>query len=119
MPGTELTVIGWGNTSKTGQAEFPNTLREVVVPVVSDATCDKAYHGFITTQTQLCAGSKGLDSCGGDSGGPLFGATPAGSLIQVGIVSFGIGCAKNRYPGVYTEVNGPAVRGFISDVAGV
>ena len=117
--GTLLTVIGWGNTSRTGQASFPNELREVVVPVVADAPCDTAYHGFLTVETQLCAGQKGLDSCGGDSGGPLFATTSGGTEVQVGIVSFGIGCAKNRFPGVYTEVNSPAVRSFISEVAGV
>ena len=116
--GTLLTVIGWGNTSKTGQASFPDALREVVVPVVADEPCDEANHGFVTVETQLCAGAKGLDSCGGDSGGPLF-ATVAGTEIQVGIVSWGIGCAKQHYPGVYTEVNSPTIRSFIAEVAGV
>ena len=117
--GTPLTVIGWGNTSTTGQASFPNELREVVVPVVSDTTCDTAYHGFVTVETQLCAGQKGIDSCGGDSGGPLFATTSSGTFVQVGIVSYGIGCAKQRFPGVYTEVNSPTVREFIADFAGV
>jgi secreted trypsin-like serine protease len=117
--GTLLTVIGWGNTSATGQASFPDELREVVVPVVDDTTCDEVYHGFVTVDTQLCAGEKGLDSCGGDSGGPLFATTSGGTEIQVGIVSYGIGCAKNRFPGVYTEVNSETVRDFIDEVAGV
>jgi secreted trypsin-like serine protease len=117
--GTLLTVIGWGNTSTTGQASFPDALREVVVPVVADARCDELNHGLVTPETQLCAGEKGIDSCGGDSGGPLFATTSGGTRIQVGIVSWGIGCAKNRYPGVYTEVNSPTVRDFIADVAGV
>jgi secreted trypsin-like serine protease len=117
--GTLLTVIGWGNTSTTGQASFPDELREVVVPVVDDATCDTAYHGFVTVETQLCAGAKGLDSCGGDSGGPLFATTSAGTEIQVGVVSYGIGCAKQHFPGVYAEVNSPTIRSFIAEVAGV
>jgi trypsin len=117
--GTPLTVIGWGNTdSRPNHAEFANELREVVVPVVSDAVCDKAYGGFITVETMLCAGEKGADSCGGDSGGPLF-ATSAGTRIQMGVVSFGIGCAKQHFPGVYAEVNSPTIRSFISSVAGV
>ena len=89
------------------------------MPVVDDTTCDDVYHGFVTVETQVCAGQKGIDSCGGDSGGPMFATTTSGAEIQVGIVSYGIGCAKNRYPGVYTEVNGDAVRSFIHDVAGV
>ena len=39
----------------------------------------------------------------GDSGGPLF-YDYQGSLYQIGIVSFGKGCAEPRYPGVYTRV---------------
>jgi secreted trypsin-like serine protease len=117
--GTPLTVIGWGNTlTKPKKANFPNALREVVVPVVADAPCDKANHGLVTVETQLCAGAKGLDSCGGDSGGPLL-ATAGATAIQVGIVSWGIGCAKQHFPGVYTEVNSPTIRSFIAETAGV
>ena len=36
---------------------------------------------------------------------------------KVGIVSYGIGCAKQRFAGVYTEVNADSVLGFIQDVA--
>ena len=118
-PGTLLTVIGWGNTDgRTNKASFPDELREVVVPVVSDADCDKAYGGFATVETQLCAGEGGLDSCQGDSGGPLF-ATTSGGPIQMGIVSWGVGCAKNHFPGVYGEVNSPTIRSFITAISGV
>ncbi|HEX5038938.1 MAG TPA: serine protease [Candidatus Limnocylindria bacterium] len=118
-PGTLLTVIGWGNTSGTGQASFPDELREVDVPVVDDATCDKANKGFVVPETMLCAGDKGLDSCQGDSGGPLFATTAGGTEIQMGIVSWGFGCAKNHFPGVYGEVNSPTIRNFILATAGV
>jgi secreted trypsin-like serine protease len=117
--GTLLTVIGWGNTSTTGQSSFPDALRELQVPVISDAECDSAYMGFLTEETQLCAGDKGVDSCQGDSGGPLFGTAASGEWIQVGIVSWGFKCAKQHFPGVYTEVNSPTVRDWIEDVAGV
>jgi hypothetical protein len=36
----------------------------------------------------------GKDSCYGDSGGPLFAADGEGGLVQLGIVSFGQGCAR-------------------------
>ena len=37
-------------------------------------------------------------------GGPLFVSTDDGEYIQVGIVSYGYGCAT-QYPGVYTRVD--------------
>lgn len=118
--GTPLTVIGWGNTdTRSNHASFPDALREVVVPVVSDSACDKAYGGFVTVETQLCAGEGGVDSCQGDSGGPLFATTSNGTRIQMGIVSWGVGCAKNHFPGVYGEVNSPTIRSFITATSGV
>jgi secreted trypsin-like serine protease len=115
-----LTVIGWGNTNRrTNHPNFPDQLREVRVPVVNEAQCDKAYKGFIDPATMLCAGEKGSDSCQGDSGGPLFATTSAGTRIQMGVTSFGIGCAKDRYPGVYADINGPTIRNFIRSTAGV
>mmetsp|Transcript_18092 Transcript_18092/g.36442 ORF Transcript_18092/g.36442 Transcript_18092/m.36442 type:complete len:129 (-) Transcript_18092:104-490(-) len=52
----------------------------------------------------LCAKSAGRDACEGDSGGPLIvkGDSPEED-IQVGIVSWGSGCANN-FPGVYSRV---------------
>jgi secreted trypsin-like serine protease len=55
----------------------------------------------------LCAGdlsNGGEDSCQGDSGGPLFVPDGGSGWVQVGIVSFGIGCGRRDFPGVYTRV---------------
>merc|ERR1712111_144751 len=56
------------------------------------------------TEPMLCAGQKGKDSCSGDSGGPFV--IPDGDhWTQIGVVSWGIGCGKDIYPGAYTRVS--------------
>ena len=44
-----------------------------------------------------------LNSCQGDSGGPIILAD--GTDTQVGIVSWGVGCADPIYPGVYARIS--------------
>jgi secreted trypsin-like serine protease len=116
--GTKLHVIGWGNTRASGTPSYPDRLMEVGVPVVEDRQCANAYGNSLHRPTMLCAGREGRDSCQGDSGGPLFADLP-GRRVHVGIVSWGIGCARARYPGVYAESNNASTRNWIANVAGV
>ena len=54
----------------------------------------------------MCAGyDEGvLDACQGDSGGPMIWRGDENSpYTQIGIVSWGQGCARKGYPGVYTR----------------
>jgi trypsin len=120
--GTMLTVAGWGDTMSIPQ--WPYELREVDLPVVGDAACRNAYADFdytgyvLPSAVMFCAGdlaAGGIDSCPGDSGGPLF-ATTAQGFTQVGIVSWGNGCGLAGYPGVYTRVS--AFTGWIADQTG-
>lgn len=78
------------------------------MPFVSDATCQQAYGSDLVPSQEICAGyvsTGGVDTCQGDSGGPMFRKDNAGAWIQVGIVSWGEGCARPGYPGVYTQVS--------------
>jgi secreted trypsin-like serine protease len=64
----------------------------------------------------MCAGADegGRDSCQGDSGGPLFAyMSPKEPVVLVGVVSFGHGCGRARFPGVYTKVATQSVSAFI------
>ena len=66
--------------------------------------CNDNYglFGGIVVEDMICAGEEGLDSCQGDSGGPLM---CENQTVQCGIVSWGVGCAFDGFPGVYTEVS--------------
>ncbi|MCP4701746.1 MAG: serine protease [Gammaproteobacteria bacterium] len=104
--GQMLTVIGWGKDSEYG--EYQQELQQVSVPVVSNELCNKpeSYNGDITSN-MLCAGyaEGGKDACIGDSGGPLMAAGEAeDGWYQAGIISFGEGCARPDYYGVYSRV---------------
>lgn len=107
--GAAATVTGWGNTEPAGQ-NFPDALLEVIVPIVALDTCHQRYAELkppsTITALMICAGYKrgGKDSCQGDSGGPLFVST-AKSVLQVGVVSWGIGCAAPENYGVYARVS--------------
>jgi secreted trypsin-like serine protease len=92
-------------------------LLEVAVPLVGRQACQDAYGASKVGQGQICAGKGGKDSCSGDSGGPLVAFDEKGQPFQVGVVSWGIGCADSRYPGIYTRVSAYAawIRDSVSD----
>ena len=102
--GDVATVIGWGTTVEGVSSSAPDVLMQVEVPIVSTTACTAAYGGSITAN-MLCAGRGGADSCQGDSGGPLMvpSAAPSG-WTQIGVVSFGNGCGRAEFPGVYARV---------------
>lgn len=103
--GQPLEVTGWGATSEDGDAS--RGLLKASVPYVDNSTCNKpaSYNGTIL-KGMMCAGRKagGIDACQGDSGGPLILRTSEGPVL-VGVVSFGIGCARKLKYGVYTRVS--------------
>lgn len=100
----DVVVSGWGTTSEGGGAA--DKLRKVTVPVITDDECRDAYGQQDVFDSMICAGfpNGGKDSCQGDSGGPMV-STIGGQQVLSGIVSWGLGCARPNYPGVYTEVS--------------
>lgn len=109
------TAIGWGSTlayasTSDGQdipVSYPNILRQVTLPLLSSQSCKDVMPS--TTDNMICAGdviNGGLDSCQGDSGGPLLVESATAAIQQqIGIVSFGQGCAQPQTAGVYTKVS--------------
>lgn len=97
-----FTVMGWGATTEGGGQS--NRLKKASVPFVSDTSCARSY-GELAPATEICAGyaAGGVDTCQGDSGGPMV-KNVGGVWREVGIVSYGNGCARPNYPGVYSEV---------------
>ncbi|XP_033998334.1 trypsin-2-like isoform X2 [Trematomus bernacchii] len=95
-PGTKCIVSGWGNTQNSADK---NKLQCLNIPILTERVCENSP-GRIT-DNMFCAGylEGGKDSCQGDSGGPVV----CNGELQ-GVVSHGLGCAKNDKPGIYTKV---------------
>lgn len=106
-PGMDATVYGWGNI-KEGQSNSQRQLNKVVVPIVSHevANAQDAYRGQLD-ETMIAAGyaTGGKDSCQGDSGGPMVIFDHQNEPVQVGVVSWGEGCARANKYGVYAKVS--------------
>jgi secreted trypsin-like serine protease len=103
-PGTLAGTAGWGFLRESGGVTS-RVLRSVRVPIVSNLQCSIKYPRV--GDGNICAGyeTDGRDSCGGDSGGPLYVYTDNATVTQVGIVSYGIGCARGGYYGVYVRTS--------------
>jgi secreted trypsin-like serine protease len=99
-----FTIMGWGSTREGGPQS--DSLRKATVPFVSDASCQQSYPQDLAPATEICAGfaQGGVDTCQGDSGGPMTKRDASGAWREVGIVSYGLGCARPGFPGVYGEV---------------
>ena len=115
------TVIGWGTMRSGGQTA--KVLRYVDLPYVGLDDCKRAMRPLSIFDSMVCAGFLkfgGKDACQGDSGGPLvYRANSREALesalvtrdvrsdhgmVLAGLVSWGVGCAKPGYAGVYTNV---------------
>lgn len=79
---------------------------KVQLPVVDQESCRKKYATLRAEilDSQLCAGGVfDVDTCDGDSGGPLMRLLNNYWLVE-GIVSFGRGCGLENWPAIYTRV---------------
>lgn len=107
-------ALGWGKTLPGPQGRYSVVLMRVTLDVMNDDECRKTeYYRLRTGPKTVCAARTGKDTCTGDSGGPLMlnthrrkGDEDEGTrtTTQIGIVSWGKGCAQEGNPGVYTRV---------------
>uniref|UniRef100_F6PU92 Peptidase S1 domain-containing protein n=1 Tax=Equus caballus TaxID=9796 RepID=F6PU92_HORSE len=103
-------VTGWGFLNETNPLLPPYNLQEVEVAIINNSRCNylfgqpSIFRGV--GEDMICAGAEegGIDSCRGDSGGPVV-CQKNGLWIQVGIVSGGSGCGRPNRPGIYTNVS--------------
>ncbi|XP_074207295.1 transmembrane protease serine 9 isoform X3 [Camelus bactrianus] len=111
--GRKCIISGWGNTEE-GNATKPDILQWASVGIIDQKACSALYN-FSLTDRMICAGflEGRVDSCQGDSGGPLACEETPGVFYLAGIVSWGIGCAQARKPGVYTRIT--RLKGWILD----
>ncbi|MEN2495932.1 MAG: hypothetical protein MHMPM18_000510 [Marteilia pararefringens] len=115
--GTKCYVTGWGDTENTGSR---SKLREVDVALMESDLCSSGdYYGDWLTELMFCAGYSegGKDACQGDSGGPLVCYDSFNGIwMQHGVVSWGLGCADAKKPGVYAKIG--ALREWIEEISG-
>ncbi|KFO73151.1 Transmembrane protease serine 12, partial [Cuculus canorus] len=103
----ECFIIGWGRTAEKGK--MSPVLKEARVEIIPSNVCNSpdAYRGLVN-ENMICAGLPfgGIDSCQGDSGGPLVCYHPCTNRYYlIGITSFGIGCGRPNFPGIYVRLS--------------
>ncbi|KAH8238389.1 hypothetical protein KR032_005383, partial [Drosophila birchii] len=108
--GAAADISGWGRTEVSASSKVK---RKAMVTIQALEPCQEAFRArhIPVDERQICAGGTvGVDSCGGDSGGPLTveADTPRGDryVYLAGVVSFGLdNCGTSEYSGVYTRVS--------------
>ncbi|EIV8467768.1 serine protease [Vibrio vulnificus] len=106
--GQALTVMGWGDQDPTDEFKKATQLQQVNVELIDQQVCKNVpAQGYDKiTENAFCAGvvQGGKDSCQGDSGGPIV-VMDGGQYKQLGVVSWGDGCAEAGKYGVYANVS--------------
>jgi len=105
FPKRNVTIAGFGITS-VNSYRIPSIMQKAQVGVIENAKCKSWYGHSYKPRVSFCAGYErgGIDSCSGDSGGPIF-ETYCGHVIVYGVTSWGSGCAVARQPGIYAHTS--------------
>ena len=100
---------GSGLISGFGRTQFGSTnfLQFTTVPILTHRECKSSRDPIgrmYSPQVNICAGSKGRDTCKGDSGGPLV-VNVNDRFVLLGVTSWGIKCGVEGNPGLYVKVS--------------
>ncbi|NXN89186.1 ACRO protein, partial [Bombycilla garrulus] len=93
-------IAGWGD--KIVKSVGSEILQQAKVQIVDRQLCNSSdwLQGYIRDY-HVCAGQRGVGTCQGDSGGPLVCKDKSRNFYwQVGVTSWGIGCARHKRPAV-------------------
>ncbi|XP_055965398.1 enteropeptidase [Sorex fumeus] len=103
LPGINCSIAGWGMLMHQGPTA--SILQEANVPLLSNEKCKQQMPEYNITENMVCAGYEegGIDSCKGDSGGPLM-CQENSRWFLAGVTSFGYQCGLPNRPGVYARV---------------
>lgn len=116
--GADVAIVGFGATDAWA-SEWTDQLQQAFTtvrdPVCSDV--DAGCNADVSPGGELIAGGDGIDSCSGDSGGPLYLQTPDGDLL-LGLTSRAVVPADAPCGGGGIYVRADAVVDWVEDVVG-
>lgn len=108
--GQQCHITGWGYTHGKGEV-LSHHLRHATIPMVNFGQCRKTgiWYKLLKEDVHMCGGDVnkgGVDSCGGDSGGPLTCQDPETKMYYLaGVTSFGFSdCGKRGHLGIYARM---------------
>jgi uncharacterized protein (TIGR03382 family) len=115
--GTAVHLVGFGLTTAAGTGSN-SRLREGEVAII-DPACDgdPACNPAVAPGGEFTAGGRGVDSCFGDSGGPVYLDTPQGPAL-VGVVSRALGQAGPPCGGGGVYVRADQVLSWVERMTG-
>ncbi|XP_005185522.1 serine protease easter [Musca domestica] len=107
--GIVMDVAGWGKTENMSVSDL-KLKASVTGQGINECRSVYMRQNIILEDSQICAGGQeGIDSCRGDSGGPLISLDTTNRVrayyFLAGVVSFGpTPCGLEGWPGIYTRV---------------
>ncbi|MDQ3368181.1 MAG: trypsin-like serine protease [Myxococcota bacterium] len=79
--GAQVALVGFGAIDRDGN-KFVNELQEATTTITdADCTASAGCNASVKPGGELGAGGMGIDTCGGDSGGPLYLLTDYGTFL--------------------------------------